>query len=258
MLERLRMQEVREIIFSVPEGVIIEGTNFRAGEPVMIIQDPGVSQLLFTDTKKKNEDRGFLSTSGHTKSLDFTINEGAILYSVWSYLHGVSYTHTDTELRGTEWLDAIDGRLKLSAVPKSLVVYEKTGDGLKRLKGNEYRLVLENDIYYIVLASPTNNNYFVSYTYDVQDVQITTVKQIHNNIFCAMDIYFEAIDMETDDKYDVCVHCDRVQVFADLAIGINDSAKASFTPIEIHSIPQNNRAGDLNKNIADIVVIKRG
>lgn len=258
MLERLRMQEVREIIFSVPEGVIIEGTDFRAGEPVMIIQDPGISQLLFTDTKKKNEDRGFLSTSGHTKSLDFTINEGAILYSVWSYLHGISRTHTNTVLRGTEWLDAIDGKLKLSAIPKTLVVYEKTGDGLRRLARREYTLEEQDGIYYVNLLAPSTNNYFVNYTYDIEDVQITTVKQIHNNIFCAMDVYFEAIDMETDDKYDVCVHCDRVQVFADLAIGINDSTKASFTPIEIHSIPQNNRAGDINKNIADIVVIKRG
>ena len=73
-----------------------------------------------------------------------------------------------------------------------------------------------------------------------------------------MDIYFEGVDMETDDKYDICVHCDRVQIFSDLAIGINDSAKASFTPIEVHSIPQYNNNGHINKNIADIVVIKRG
>lgn len=256
MLERLRMQEVKEIIFSVPEGVVIEGTTFKAGEPVMIIQNPGVSQLLFSDIKKKNEDKSFLSTSGHTKSLDFTINEGAILYSVWSYLHGTSSTHTNTVLRGTEWLEAVDGRLELSTTPRTLIVFEKTEEQLKRI--SDYHVVQENEQYYVVLDNPTNNYYFVSYTYEVQDVQITTVKQIHNNIFCTMDIYFEGVDMETDDKYDICVHCDRVQIFSDLAIGINDSAKASFTPIEVHSIPQYNNNGHINKNIADIVVIKRG
>lgn len=256
MLERLRMQEVKEIIFSVPEGAVIEGTNFKAGEPVMIIQNPGISQLLFSEGKKKNEDKSFLSASSHTKSLDFTINEGAILYSVWSYLHGTSSTHTSTILRGTEWLEAEDGRLLLSSIPKTIVVYEKTEERLIKVSG--YHLIKEDEKCYVVLDNPTTNSYFVSYTYTIDDVQITTVKQIHNNVFCTMDIYFEGVDMETDDKYDICVHCDRVQIFSDLAIGINDSAKASFTPIEVHSIPQYNNNGHINKNIADIVVIKRG
>lgn len=258
MLERLRMQEVKEIIFSVPEGVIIEGTNFTAGEPVMIIQNPGLSQLLFSDVKKKNEDKGFLSTSGHTKSLDFTINDGAILYSVWTYLHGVANLKTHTTLRGTEWPPVVDGKMKLKAIPKNLMVYRKEQNGLRKLSEQDYTLGEENGISVITLNNPTSDNYFVSYLYDINDVQVTNVKQLHNNIFCTMDIYFDAMDMDTDDKYDVCVHCDRVQIFSDLVIGINDSSKASFTPIEVHSIPQTDRSGRINKDIANITVVKRG
>ena len=47
MLERLRIQEVSEIILSVPEGVVIAGTDLSVGEPVMIIEKPALSQLTF-------------------------------------------------------------------------------------------------------------------------------------------------------------------------------------------------------------------
>ena len=48
MLERLRIQEVSEIIFTVPEGAIIADTGLKVGEPVMIIKNPGTSKLLFS------------------------------------------------------------------------------------------------------------------------------------------------------------------------------------------------------------------
>ena len=124
MLERLRIQEVSEIIFTVPEGAIIADTGLKVGEPVMIIKNPGTSKLLFSTSAKKNEDRGFISTSGQTKSLDFTINEGAILYSVWSYLHGTTNTKTKATLKHTEWLNITeDNLLKLSERPVSLILY---------------------------------------------------------------------------------------------------------------------------------------
>ena len=86
----------------------------------------------------------------------------------------------------------------------------------------------------------------------MSNVKQTIVKQIHNNIFCSMDIFFDAVDCDTDEKHTVCIHCDKVQVFMDLSIGINNSTKASFTPIQVRSIPQGT---ELNKNIASIMVI---
>ena len=89
MLERLRMQEVSEIVLTVPEGAIIAGTNLTVGEPIMIIKDPSLSTLEFKTTAHSTTDaKGFISASGLTSKLDFTINEGSILYSVWSYIHG--------------------------------------------------------------------------------------------------------------------------------------------------------------------------
>ena len=91
MLERLRMQEVSEIVLTVPEGAVIAGTNLTVGEPIMIIKDPNLSILEFKSTQQENTDaKGFLSASGLTSKLDFTINEGSILYSVWSYIHGIN------------------------------------------------------------------------------------------------------------------------------------------------------------------------
>ena len=48
--------------------------------------------------KKMEElrDKGFISASGLTTSLDFTINEGTVLYAVWSYIYGTSSTKTST------------------------------------------------------------------------------------------------------------------------------------------------------------------
>ena len=49
MLERLRMQEVSQIIFSVPEGAIIAGTDLQVNEPVMIIEKPAMSASSAAD-----------------------------------------------------------------------------------------------------------------------------------------------------------------------------------------------------------------
>ena len=107
--------------------------------------------------------------------------------------------------------------------------------------------------YYIRLNNPKKGkNYFACYTYEIENVSQTKVKQIHNNVFCTIDIYIDAVDMDTDDKHTVCIHCDKVQVFTDLSLGINNSAKASFTPITIKSIAQ---GPEFNKDVATITVI---
>ena len=260
MLERLRMQEVSQIVLSVPEGAILSGTNLRVGEPVMIIEKPAMSHLTFKTREKKSEDgRGFVSASGQTQNIDFTINEGTILYSVWSYLHGINEENTIAKLRGTEWLVRQDKYLKLAtdSEPMDVILYLGDDNRLVLLKPNSDYTIIRNtvdDKYYIELVNPElGDNYYINYSYVMSNVQKTTIKQIHNNIFCAMDIYFDAVDTSTDDQHTVCVHCDKVQVFMDLAIGINDSTKASFTPIKVCSIPSGGQ--DLNKDIATITVI---
>jgi hypothetical protein len=70
-----------------------------------------------------------------------------------------------------------------------------------------------------------------------------------------MDIYFQAVDMDTDEKHGVCIHCDKVQITTDLAIGVNNSGKASFTPIEVRSITQSSGSEDFNKTVATITVV---
>jgi hypothetical protein len=255
MLERLRIQEISQIVFSVPEGAVIGDTGLTRGEPVMIINNPGTSELSFIDFTKKNNDRGFISTSGQTNSLTFVINDGAILYSVWSYLHGIYQDNQTVTLRGTEWLeDFVDEKyLKLGATPKELILYEEINDTIKKLTTDKYELVKDAEQNcYIHILEPKDTRYFVSYLYDVNDVQTTEIKQIHNNIFCSMDVFFEAMNMDNDEKHTVCIHCDKVQIFMDLAIAANQSEAAAFTPITVKSIPAQD---DFNRTIATITVI---
>ena len=80
------------------------------------------------------------------------------------------------------------------------------------------------------------------------------MKQIHNNIFGALDIYFKAVDIETEEEHMVCIHCDKVQILMDFAISINNSQKASFTPIKICSVPVD-ATESVNRNIATITVV---
>lgn len=261
MLERLRMQEVSEIVLTVPEGAIIAGTDLTVGEPIMIIKDPSLSVLEFTTTTNPTTDaKGFLSASGLTSKLDFTINEGSILYSVWSYIHGVNNIQGSSTLRGTEWItpDKINGTdfyLATESEPHNVSLYESI-DGIlnKKKRGQDYEIYVDQDKYVVRLNQPSENSFFAVYSYVLDNVKTTEVKQIHNNIFGALDIYFKAIDIETEENHTVCVHCDKVQIFMDLAISINDSQKASFTPIKICSIPVDTKES-VNRNIATITVI---
>lgn len=264
MLERLRMQEVEEIILSVPEGVQIAGTNLGPGEPVMIINKPQLSTLDFKTTMKKSEDgRGFISASGQMNKLSFTINEGSISYAVWSYLHGILNDKTSTLMKGTEYLDAEEQKITLSAQTDiyNLIVY-KNNEGVmtKLYYPEDYDVTVEagyngEKTYIINLYDASIKQCFVCYDYKLEDVTVTTIKQINNNIFCTLDVYFDAVDMEEDEHKKVCLHCDRVQVFSDLAISINDSNKASFNPITVCSIAEQDNKGNLNKVVAKFVVM---
>lgn len=261
MLERLRMQEVSEIVLTVPEGAVIAGTNLTVGEPIMIIKDPGLSVLEFKTTAlNTNDAKGFISAGGLTSKLDFTINEGSILYSVWSYIHGINNAHGASTLRGTEWIteDKINGtdfNLATLAEPRNLTLYESV-DGVlvKKNRGADYEIYVNQGHYTIRLSQPSDNKFFAVYSYTLEDVSTTQVKQIHNNVFGALDIYFKAIDIETEEEHMVCIHCDKVQIFMDLAISVNNSQKASFTPIRICSIPESEDKG-INKNVATITVV---
>lgn len=83
MLETLRMQEVSQVILSLPEGAVIKGKKCLAGEPIMIINNPSLSNLTFTAKPvTANDGRGHIGTAGITNSLDFIINEGSILYAL--------------------------------------------------------------------------------------------------------------------------------------------------------------------------------
>ena len=261
MLERLRMQEVSEIVLTVPEGAIIAGTNLTVGEPIMIIKDPSLSVLEFKTAEHVNSDaKGFLSASGLTSRLDFTINEGSILYSVWSYIHGTLEQKGESILKGTEWVSpeniiGTDFYLSTESEPKNVTLYELI-DGVlqKRTRGQDYEIYTNEDRFLIRLSQPSNNKFFIVYSYTMTDVSVTKVKQIHNNVFGALDIYFKAVDIETEDEYTVCVHCDKVQVFMDLAISVNNNQKASFTPIRICSIPEI-ADGRINRDVATITVV---
>ena len=256
------MQEVSEIVLTVPEGAVIAGTNLTVGEPIMIIKDPSLSVLEFKTTAQTNADaKGFLSASGLTSKLDFTINEGSILYSVWSYIHGTLEQKGTSTLKGTEWIlpDKIMGTdfyLSAESEPRNVTLYELV-DGVlqKRTRGQDYEIYADEDRFLIRLSyQPNFHKFFVVYSYTMTDVNITTVKQIHNNVFGALDIYFKAVDIETEEEHTVCVHCDKVQIFMDLAISVNDHQKASFTPIKICSIPESVDKG-INKDIATITVV---
>ena len=261
MLERLRLQEVEQIILTVPEGVDLAGTGLKYGEPVMIIDKPAASSLSFTTNAKNNLDAAYLSSSGLTKSLNLTINEGTVLYSVWSYLHGVNETKTESILRGSEWLTCNGSEyveLTTTTAPDEMVVYKETGEGLVMLipgADKDYEVVInsQNHHYGLRLKEPVEGmRYFTTYKYKIEDVDVTTVKTIHNPAFATLDMYFTATDVNTDDKHTVCVHCDRVQVTMDLSLAINNSSKASFTPITIRSIPSE---GKLNRDVATITVV---
>ena len=257
MLEQLCMQEVSQIILSKPDGAVIPGKNYRVGEPIMIINNPALSSLSFLSKPCVAEDaQGHISTSGITKNIEFVINDGAILYALWSYIYGYNEETPDkTYLKGTECIQlSDDGYLWLSKAPIKLFLYRVEDNENILIPSYKYTVVETEDGHYGIEYSEAKkiDNYLVSYEYEIEPTTISHIKQIHNNIFCAMDIYIDAVDLKNGDKHIVYIHCDKVQVDTDLVISINNSNKMSFTPIRIKSIAEGD---ELNKDIAKIVVI---
>lgn len=277
MLEQLRMQEVSQIILSKPEGAVIrqnrinpqekgvEYGDFEVGEPVMIINNPALSNLSFVSKPVvANDAQGHIGTAGITNQIDFVINEGSILYALWSYIYGLSDENIGrTKIRGNEYLSAdAQGYLKLSAKPEmspgndSIYLYRTEDNENVLLSNEDYEFCVSDtepkQWYVHVFDAIEGENYFIAYNYMVDALTVSTIKQVHNNVFCSMDIYIDAVDLKNDDKHTVYIHCDKVQVDTDMILSINDSSKASFTPIRIKSVAQGE---ELNKDIAKVVVI---
>lgn len=277
MLQELRMQEVSQIVLSKPTGAVIkqnkvnpkekgvEYGDFEVGEPVMIINNPALSNLSFTSRSIVAQDgQGHIGTAGITNHIDFVINEGSVLYALWSYIYGLNDENPGiTKIRGNEYLNVDkDGYAKLSAKPEmspgndKFYVYKVDDNDNVLLDNKDYELCVSDteprQWYLHVLNAKEGDRYFVTYNYLIEATTITKVKQVHNNVFCAMDIYIDAIDLKNDDKHTVYIHCDKVQVDTDMVLSINDSTKASFTPIRIKSVATGE---ELNKDIATVVVI---
>lgn len=265
MLEQLTMQEVSQIILSVPEGVQIPGNRtYYPGEPIMIINNPGLSNLSFVSRPVKAEDgRGFIGQAGITNEVKFIINEGSILYGLWSYIYGEEQNTSAQLLQGIEYVTPEeDGKIYLGALPKTLFFYELKDNETTVINPDDYEVQYDNTTgkYYINYTYVDETaNYMASYTYQVIPDYITKMKQIHNNVFAALDIYIDAVDKKNDDKYTVYIHCDKVQVDTDLIISVNNSQKASFTPIYINSVPEKvGGEATINKDVATVMVIKNG
>ena len=122
----------------------------------------------------------------------------------------------------------------------------------------DYDVVYDEDekgekTYYIEYNNiDKNGTYLAAYSYDVEPLSVSNIKQIHNNIFCGIDIYIDAVDLKNDEKHTVYIHCDKVQIDTNLILSVNNSQKASFTPIVVKSIPDGN---EFVKDVAKIVVI---
>lgn len=264
MLEQLRMQEVTSVVLSLPKGAIIPGKDYYEGEPIMIIKNPSLSSLSFVSRGvDSNSAKGHIGESGITTNLDFTINDGAVLLALWSYLHGVVEENNAVKtVRGTEYITPKDGIIWLKELPKEntiLYLYEMRDNDKVRIHSTAFDFVhlVDEETGKLKCGLEYDNvdeygTYLVSYEYDVAPLSMTTVKQIHNNIFCAIDIYIDAVDLLNDDKHQVCIHCDKVQIDTDMVLSINNSNKASFTPIRVRSIPEGN---ELNKDVATIMVV---
>ena len=277
MLEQLRMQEVSQIILSKPEGAVIrqnrinpqqkgvEYGDFEVGEPVMIINNPSLSNLSFVSRPVvANDAQGHIGTAGITNHIDFVVNEGSVLYALWGYIYGLNEEEPGlTKIRGNEYLQIDEqGYAKLSAKPEmspgndKFYVYKVDDNANVLLSNDEYEICVSDteprQWYLHILAGNEGEQYFVTYNYLIEATTITKVKQIHNNVFCAMDIYIDAVDLKNDDKHTVYIHCDKVQVDTDLMLSVNNSGKASFTPIHIKSVATGE---ELNKDIATVVVI---
>lgn len=257
MLEQLRMQEVSQIILSIADGAEIPNSGYKSGDAIMVIDKPGLSNLSFITSKVVSEDcKGFIGESGMTNSMDFIINDGSVLYGLWSYLYGTNYSGPQTvSIKGDETSSMIEGNyIPLLCAPLDKInLYKINDSSYEKINEEDYELCVSNNKYYISYPQGTvGENYFIVYNYSVSASKITKIKQEHNNIFCSIDIYINAVDLKTDDKRTIYIHCDKVQVFTDMVLSVNNSQKISFTPIRIKSIPS---GLDKVKDVATIMVI---
>lgn len=250
MFERLRMQEVKQIIFSVPQGAIIPGhESLKVGDPIMIINKPNTSDLTFLSRTRFNDSaKGLVNLTANTSTIDFTINDGSVLFSLWSYLHGSVIKNTTDTLPFVEEVESDEDTIVLTNVPTRVTLYKMVDGLLQYIPTTQYSCT--NNVISLSFTSD-QEEYKAVYNYSKTVNSISYINQLHNSILCTVDIIIDAVDLNTNNKHDIYVHVDKAQIDTDLKLFLNDSAKASFTPIKIYAIPE----GNGNKQVAKITVV---
>lgn len=251
MIESMRLQEVNQIVLS----------DYTDGRPIMIINNPSMSQLSFNIQSNVNsDDRGYLGTSTMTNNLDFVINDGTILMALWSKLYGIEENKEESKIvRGIEYLSLDEkNKLHLSSEFKGDMYLYSIDDNINTIVPiRDYTIEKDDDDKYTIISFDSGyeikENYMASYLYEINPVSVVKVKQIHEGLLCSLDIYMSGTDLKNDDKHNAIIHCNKVQVNTDFVISINDSKNASFTPIHVRSIPE--ASSNINKDVATMTIL---
>lgn len=252
MIDKIRFQEIENVILKAPMDMTINGKCYKKGQPVMIINKPSLSVLEAHGEEKQVSSRGYEGSNSTLDYVNFNIVDGYISLGLWNAIFGDVKLNTETLVTKRVGVDLInEDKITLPDVPKDLFLYLINVDtGAQELVSSSQYTINGKDI---ILSTSITRSMIIVYTTNINAMEISTAKQIGSNLVLELEIMGTAYDPISGDKFNISIQCPKVNVSVDLNIGFNAQERVSFTPIHCKCTPSLAKNG-INKSIFDIVV----
>lgn len=252
MIDKIRFQEMESVILKAPIDMVINGKCYKKGQPIMIINKPALSVLEAHGNEKQASARGYEGSNTILDYVNFDIVDGYISLGLWNAIFGEVKQNIETIItkRVSTTLTNED-TIVLPDTPNTLFLYLVNNDtGVQELVSPSQYTISGRTI---TLLSSITRTVVIVYTTNIMAIEISTAKQVGNNLILELEMMGTAYDPISGEKFYVSIQCSKVNVSVDLSIGFNAQEKVSFTPIHCKCIPDMANNG-INKALFNIVV----
>lgn len=253
MLERLRFQEIKSVIFKAPEDIVINRKQFKKGQPVLIIDEPSLSGFKISDFQKTATGRGYETSTGVINSVDFSIVDGYVLYNLWNMVYGTVDRNKDTVVSRKVFIDLnYDDTIEFEEDINNVFVYMVDDHNIANgvLRSDQY--TIENNT--IKLIGPFTGTLCIVYETPVKAKEICNANQLGENLVLDLDVLAEALDPISGEHMDIVMRFPSVNVTTDLGIKFNSNDTISYSRIDCKILPEKSKRG-INKDLFQIIVL---
>lgn len=253
MLDNLRFQEIEKAVFRVREDGVYGTKYLKKGDPFMIIDNASISNFSVSQRDQNFVGRSTEAATSTIRNVSFGLSNGSLMLNLFNSIFGRTQKDVTTKVTVTDVAMLVDeDTFELPSVPSGEVILYLTDDygNLTKIAADQYSIEGQQ----VIFIKPINR--IITYIYEKEIVSetLTSIRQLGTEVILSLEMQCKAMDILTEEQFDVIIRFNKVSVGTNLYISFNNSEKASGSMIYVQGLADDNQ-NDVNKEIFTIEVV---